>query len=66
MKYWLFGHTHRSFERLYIREDKNEVQILCNSIGYPDKKNKGIGKTTIKLFEYTPPKILKHTKEPLC
>lgn len=57
MTHWVFGHTHRSFERQYMREDKSEVQILCNSIGYPDKKNKGLGNTTIKVFEYTPPKI---------
>ncbi|MDP3587263.1 MAG: metallophosphoesterase [Sulfuricurvum sp.] len=66
MKYWLFGHTHRSFERKFIREDKNEVQILCNSMGYPDKKNKGIGETTIKVFEYTPPEITQHKKDTPC
>lgn len=63
MSHWVFGHTHKSFERKFIREDKSEVQIHCNSIGYPDKKNKGIGETTIKLFEYTAPEPPKHKKD---
>ena len=40
MKYWIFGHTHRKFNRTYTREDGSTVDILCNSIGYPkDEKN---------------------------
>jgi predicted phosphodiesterase len=35
MSYWLFGHTHRNFERQYVREGKDDVQLICNSIGYP-------------------------------
>jgi hypothetical protein len=35
MRHWVFGHTHRNFERHYIREGKEDIKILCNSIGYP-------------------------------
>jgi hypothetical protein len=35
MGHWVFGHTHRNFERHYIREGKEDIKILCNSIGYP-------------------------------
>lgn len=40
MKHWIFGHTHRNFNRTYQREDGNEIEIICNSIGYPKNKEK--------------------------
>lgn len=35
MTHWIFGHTHRNFSRTYQREDGKEIEIICNSIGYP-------------------------------
>lgn len=40
MKHWIFGHTHRNFSRTYQREDGSEIEIICNSIGYPKNKEK--------------------------
>ena len=37
MKHWVFGHTHRNFSRTYERADGKNIEIHCNSIGYPDK-----------------------------
>lgn len=55
MSHWIFGHTHRNFERLYVREGKEDIKILCNSIGYP--KGGSQRKTTsdfeIKIIEVT-------------
>ncbi len=40
MIHWIFGHTHRNFNRTYQRADGKEIQIICNSIGRPkDKEN---------------------------
>lgn len=40
MKHWIFGHTHRNFSRTYQRKDGREIEIICNSIGYPKNKEK--------------------------
>jgi predicted phosphodiesterase len=38
MKHWVFGHTHRNFQRSYERQDGKVIDIRCNSIGYPKKR----------------------------
>lgn len=37
MKHWVFGHTHRNFNRAYERQDGRVIDIRCNSIGYPKR-----------------------------
>ena len=55
MTHWVFGHTHKSFDRQYLREDGKEVRILCNSIGYPKKSGKQpTGDIGIKVIEVEP------------
>lgn len=55
MTHWIFGHTHRSFERQYITDKGNEIKILCNSIGPPKKGQRGAKiNMEIKVIEVTP------------
>jgi len=55
MSHWVFGHTHRNFERQYIREGKEDIKILCNSIGYPKggSQRKTSSDFEIKIIEVT-------------
>lgn len=51
MKHWVFGHTHRNFSRTYERQDGRSIEIHCNSIGYPNKKEKAQDGFEIKVIE---------------
>lgn len=53
MKHWVFGHTHRNFNRTYERADGKNIEIHCNSMGYPKlvkEKNK-TNAFTLKVIE---------------
>lgn len=51
MTHWIFGHTHRNFSRIYERKDGRSIEIHCNSIGYPNKKEKAQEGFEIKVIE---------------
>lgn len=53
MTHWIFGHTHRNFERTYTRGDGKKIEIICNSLGYPKlaKQKTKSNEFKIKLIE---------------
>lgn len=51
MTHWIFGHTHRNFSRTYERQDGRSIEIHCNSIGYPNKKEKAQDGFELKVIE---------------